>query len=61
MATTLAPSALINPHRGWFGTGDYDANVLIFAIEQLGYEVKWHDPRVGRRFTLPHLNHQTKP
>ncbi|GAM18397.1 hypothetical protein SAMD00019534_015720 [Acytostelium subglobosum LB1] len=27
------------------GLGNYDANVLIIALERLGYEVKWFDKR----------------
>jgi hypothetical protein len=34
----------INPHKHLFG-GDYDANVLIIALQRLGYETKWLDSR----------------
>lgn len=34
----------INPHKHLFG-GDYDVNVLIIALQQQGYEVKWFDRR----------------
>jgi hypothetical protein len=32
LCSTLAPSAIINPHKHLFG-GDYDVNVLMLALE----------------------------
>lgn len=34
----------INPHKHVFG-GDYDANVLIVSLQNIGYECKWLDAR----------------
>lgn len=42
----LAPnSRIFNPHRSAFGLGCYDINVLISALSQKGYDVKWFDKR----------------
>lgn len=45
---TLADSLAIerrkpwfHPHRSVFGMGDYDANVLLFALEKEGCSTKW--------------------
>ncbi|EFA81486.1 hypothetical protein PPL_05474 [Heterostelium album PN500] len=35
----------INPHKNFFGLGNYDANVLIVALNRKGFEVKWFDKR----------------
>ena len=44
---SLTPFACfrVNPHKSCWGVGNYDANVLIRAIESLGFEVGWHDRR----------------
>eukprot|EP00823_Brevimastigomonas_motovehiculus_P000878 TRINITY_DN1112_c0_g2_i2.p1 TRINITY_DN1112_c0_g2~~TRINITY_DN1112_c0_g2_i2.p1 ORF type:complete len:252 (-),score=68.75 TRINITY_DN1112_c0_g2_i2:189-944(-) len=42
---TLSPDAWVNPHKSIWGTGNYDANVLILAIEKRPFSVKWHDRR----------------
>ena len=34
----------INPHKHLFG-GDYDANIIMVALQILGYECKWVDSR----------------
>lgn len=34
-----------NPHRNPFGLGNYDANVAMIALEQLGYETQFFDSR----------------
>jgi josephin len=38
-------NAWINPHKSVLGLGNYDANVLIKAVEDQGFEVKWFDKR----------------
>lgn len=39
----------INPHKHIFG-GDYDANVLIIALQEQNCTTKWHDRR--NKFTI---------
>lgn len=34
----------INPHKHALG-GDYDANVIMIALQQQGYECQWIDKR----------------
>lgn len=34
-----------NPHRTWWGLGNYDVNVLMTAAQSRGYDVQWHDAR----------------
>lgn len=36
---------LVNPHKHIFG-GEYDANVLINALQNKGARVEWHDRRL---------------
>ncbi|VDP84226.1 unnamed protein product [Echinostoma caproni] len=45
IANTLAPSKFVNPHRNFFGLGNYDANVLVLALQQCGYDIVWCDKR----------------
>jgi len=45
IAENLAPNAWINPHKSMFGLGNYDANVLIRAIQHKGFNVDWYDRR----------------
>jgi hypothetical protein len=35
---------IINPHKHVFG-GDYDANVMMIALQNCGFRVEWHDNR----------------
>ncbi len=37
-------SEFINPHRSIFG-GNYDVNVLIYAFQQEGFDLSYHDAR----------------
>eukprot|EP00483_Globobulimina_turgida_P003266 UN03271 len=41
----LAPNSIINPHKSIFKTGNYDANVLMMALENNGVDVQWFDSR----------------
>lgn len=41
----LDSDSIINPHKHMLG-GDYDANVLIIALQNTGYDVEWHDNRL---------------
>jgi len=43
----LTPATWLNPHRSMLGLGNYDINVLMFALQAAGYEVHWHDRRVS--------------
>ena len=35
----------INPHRSFFGLGNFDVNVIMFALQEKGFEAKWFDKR----------------
>jgi len=41
----LTPDALINPHKSILGTGNYDVNVLMSALQDKGLETVWFDKR----------------
>lgn len=41
----LAPGAWINPHRSVLGLGNYDANVIMAALQERGLEMRWFDKR----------------
>jgi len=41
----LSPDAFINPHKSIFGFGNYDVNVVIYALQQQGFTVQWFDRR----------------
>ena len=45
-----------NPHKALFGVGNYDVNVLEYALLQRGVEVVWHDNR--RRFDVADVPEQ---
>ncbi|GAA54903.1 Josephin-2 [Clonorchis sinensis] len=45
IANNLCPSKVLNPHRNLFGLGNYDANVLLLALQQCGYDIVWCDKR----------------
>ena len=36
----------LNQHRAWTGMGDYDVNVLLYALAKRGLDGDWHDARV---------------
>jgi len=40
-----SPNSWFNPHKSFLGTGNYDANVLIFALKEENLEVQWFDSR----------------
>uniref|UniRef100_A0A8C3CFI4 Josephin-2 n=1 Tax=Cairina moschata TaxID=8855 RepID=A0A8C3CFI4_CAIMO len=42
---TLAPDARLNPHRSVLGTGNYDVNVIMAALQSLGLAAVWWDKR----------------
>ncbi|KAM4721691.1 josephin-2 [Rhinophrynus dorsalis] len=41
----LAPNSMINPHRSFLGTGNYDVNVIMAALQTLDYAAVWWDKR----------------
>ena len=41
----LNPEAWINPHKSMLGLGNYDANVIMTALEEKGYKMRWFDKR----------------
>ncbi|CEF60100.1 Josephin-like protein [Strongyloides ratti] len=49
----LDRSTWFNSHRSWLGLGDYDANVLMAALDKEGYTCTWFDSRL----TASSINH----
>uniref|UniRef100_A0A8C9L437 ubiquitinyl hydrolase 1 n=1 Tax=Panthera tigris altaica TaxID=74533 RepID=A0A8C9L437_PANTA len=49
----LAPDSRLNPHRSLRGTGNYDVNVIMAALQGLGLATVWWDRRRWdpKRFT----------
>lgn len=43
--TRLAPDCRLNPHRSLLGTGNYDVNVIMAALQGLGLAAVWWDRR----------------
>ncbi|XP_072703766.1 josephin-2 [Ciconia boyciana] len=41
----LAPAARLNPHRSLLGTGNYDVNVIMAALQSLELAAVWWDKR----------------
>ncbi|XP_037244467.1 josephin-2 [Falco biarmicus] len=41
----LAPNAHLNPHRSLLGTGNYDVNVIMAALQSLELAAVWWDKR----------------
>ncbi|XP_030568695.1 josephin-like protein [Drosophila novamexicana] len=41
----LTPRVWLNPHRSWLGWGNYDINVIMYAVQQLNCETIWFDRR----------------
>nr|CAG4643605.1 EOG090X0HOM [Ilyocryptus agilis] len=41
----LSPDTWINPHRSFFGLGNYDINVIMAALQMAGHDVIWWDKR----------------
>jgi len=42
----LAPDTWVNPHKSFFGLGNYDVNVLIAALQQKDCTAVWFDRRL---------------
>ncbi|XP_061146083.1 josephin-2 [Syngnathus typhle] len=47
----LAPQCVVNPHRSVFGTGNYDVNVIMAALQSRELAAVWWD----KRRTVPSL------
>uniref|UniRef100_A0A8C4QFN9 Josephin-2 n=1 Tax=Eptatretus burgeri TaxID=7764 RepID=A0A8C4QFN9_EPTBU len=41
----LSPDSVLNPHRSLLGTGNYDVNVIMAALQTKGCEAVWWDKR----------------
>ncbi|EDV44488.1 uncharacterized protein Dana_GF20386 [Drosophila ananassae] len=41
----LTPRSWLNPHRSWIGWGNYDVNVIMYALNQRRCEAVWFDRR----------------
>lgn len=41
----LTPNVWLNPHRSWLGWGNYDVNVMMYALQCEGCEAIWFDRR----------------
>lgn len=41
----MAPDSRLNPHRSLLGTGNYDVNVIMAALQGLGLATVWWDRR----------------
>eukprot|EP01084_Bolivina_argentea_P078452 142353_1 len=48
----LAPDKLINPHKSVLNTGNYDANVLMMALNKMSIDVQWFDARKANELDL---------
>ncbi|XP_025125843.1 josephin-2 isoform X2 [Bubalus bubalis] len=53
----LAPDSRLNPHRSLLGTGNYDVNVIMAALQGQGLAAVWWDRRRPTRGSNPHLLH----
>ncbi|MEE6516170.1 hypothetical protein FKM82_025424 [Ascaphus truei] len=45
LSPRLAPDSRFNPHRSVLGTGNYDVNVIMAALQTLDYAAVWWDKR----------------
>lgn len=43
---TLNGSRWFNPHRSFFGLGNYDVNVLMSVLDKYDFQVAWFDSRM---------------
>jgi len=41
----LNPATVLNPHKSVLGTGNYDINVIMAALQSRQYQAVWHDKR----------------
>ncbi|ESN99029.1 hypothetical protein HELRODRAFT_66918 [Helobdella robusta] len=41
----LTDKKWFNPHRSYIGTGNYDVNVIMSALESINYSITWFDRR----------------
>ena len=45
LCQSLSPNTWINPHRSFFGLGNYDINIIMAALQQMECEAVWWDKR----------------
>jgi len=45
ICTRLSPSTVVNPHKSVLGTGNYDINVIMAALNSRSFQAIWHDKR----------------
>jgi len=46
IAKQFSPDSWVNPHKSVFGTGDYDANILLYAISvEAGLPTVWFNKK----------------
>eukprot|EP01084_Bolivina_argentea_P222811 377096_1 len=48
----LAPDKIINPHKSFLQTGNYDANVLMSALQKIHIDIEWFDARKVNEINL---------
>lgn len=41
----LSPDTMLNPHKSVLGTGNYDVNVIMAALQHKGHAAVWWDKR----------------
>lgn len=44
-SNSLAPQCVVNPHRSVLGTGNYDVNVIMAALQSRELAAVWWDKR----------------
>lgn len=45
ICNSLSPDDMINPHKSFFGIGNYDVNCIMKALEMKNYDLIWYDKR----------------
>ncbi|XP_067931857.1 josephin-2-like [Watersipora subatra] len=45
LSDALSPNTFLNPHRSILGTGNYDINVIMAALQSQGLDLIWFDKR----------------
>lgn len=53
---SLAPQCVVNPHRSVLGTGNYDVNVIMAALQSRELAAVWWDKRRSVCSSVPQNN-----
>lgn len=53
LCEAVTPRRCCNPHRAWCGTGFYDVNIIMLALDHRGFDVAWFDSRRPARDLPP--------